>query len=268
MNNYEEDDLSIELEASSMQITNFNKSFEIESATDLKNNKSPSIKPKQNLSNDSPISLSSNIKDNKTFEETENKNRKRTFELQRENEELKNKLKLYENKSPSTLNKDEAKRINEENLKLIEELEDFKAKVLIRIINIYDVYIIIQFDKKNREVIDYKTKYDSLQFDYEIIEKKISDYKQQVTNFKNETAEKDDTLNFLKQDLKKKEELIQNQTGEILNYQNQIEKIKVEFTAQRSEITKKAEKITEFQQRIFLLEQEILVKINFYYFRK
>jgi len=143
MNNYEEDDLSIELEASSMQITNFNKSFEIESATDLKNNKSPSIKPKQNLSNDSPISLSSNIKDNKTFEETENKNRKRTFELQRENEELKNKLKLYENKSPSTLNKDEAKRINEENLKLIEELEDFKAKVLIRIINIYDVYIII-----------------------------------------------------------------------------------------------------------------------------
>ena len=31
LNNYEDDDLSIELEASSMQITNFNKSFELES---------------------------------------------------------------------------------------------------------------------------------------------------------------------------------------------------------------------------------------------
>jgi hypothetical protein len=143
INNYEDDDLSIELEASYMQITNFNKSFELESATSFQNNKFPLIKPQQNLLNDSPFSISSNIKDNNNFEEPENKNKNKTFELQRENEELKNKLKFNENKSGSVTNKDEAKRITEENLQLIEELQELKAKVLIHIIKMYVVKIMI-----------------------------------------------------------------------------------------------------------------------------
>ena len=95
------------------------------------------------------------------------------------------------------------------------------------------------------------------------MENKISDHKLQITNLKNEQTQKENSTNIIKQDLKKKEDLIQNQNVEIVNYQNQIEKIKSEFTTQRSEITKKAEKITELQQRIFILEQDILVNIYF-----
>ncbi len=67
------------------------------------------------------------------MDEPDLKNKNKLSELQRENEELRNKIKFYENKSSDNINKEENKRINDENLQLIEELEELKARVFVLI---------------------------------------------------------------------------------------------------------------------------------------
>jgi hypothetical protein len=67
------------------------------------------------------------------LDEPDLKNKNKLSELQRENEELRNKIKFYENKSSDNINKEENKRINDENLQLIEELEELKARVFVLI---------------------------------------------------------------------------------------------------------------------------------------
>ncbi len=62
-------------------------------------------------------------------------------------------------------------------------------------------------------------------------------------------------------DIKKKEEQFASLNDENANFKHQMENIKLEFNLHRQEMSKKAEKITEFQQKIFNLEQENIVRM-------
>lgn len=169
---------------------------------------------------------------------------KKLKSLKDENNELKQKLE--ERKDTNKVSNSEN---DFENKKLREELEETKSKL----------------EKKIRECMDYKSKYDTLLYDYEHLEKKVQDFKQQNANLKNELTDKDSLMNNIKLDLKKKDEYYKGYIDENNNYKQQIENIKFEFNQQRHELTKKAEKITELQQRIFNLEQENIVIVLFYF---
>lgn len=110
-----------------------------------------------------------------------------------------------------------------------------------------------------KKLIDYKNKYNSLLADYEVLEKKLAEVKTSQPERKNDNLSTENKMLHLKSDLEKKNEVISDLESENKNSKNQIEILKNEFSNQRNETTKKAEKLTEFQQRIFYLEQENIV---------
>jgi hypothetical protein len=93
------------------------------------------------------------------------------------------------------------------------------------------------------------------------MEDKINDLKSKFNQSKIDLQDKETVINSLKLDLKKKED--HSNDDENINYKSQIESIKAEFNLHRQEMSKKAEKITELQQKLFQLEQDNMVRRKF-----
>jgi hypothetical protein len=183
----ESEDFEVELDAQSEQITDFKK-------TEKKNiNKKSANKYPKSSSYDNDINSENymNIEIPLSQDDNELELLNKLEELQNENSELKLKLKekdqiLNEKNDKITPNKSNTDltssitglpnlELENENRKLREELEEIKLKL----------------EKKSRESIDYKSKFDNLQFEYDVIEKKFSDNKVIVQNLKQEISDKE-----------------------------------------------------------------------------
>lgn len=250
----ESEEFEIELDSRTEQITDFKKSQK--KNPNKKSNSGNSTKIGKDYDINSENYMNIEITVNESDNELELLNKLQ--QLQKENVELK--LKLQEkddivtekkekivtndniqpcNLTPSTTERQNLDLENENRL-IREELQEIRQK----------------FDKKCRETLDYKSKFDNLQFEHDIIEKKLLDNKSLIQNLKQEISDKENIINNMKIDLKKKEEQFLSANEENENFKNQTENIKVEFSVHRQEMSKKSEKITELQQKIFNLEQE------------
>jgi hypothetical protein len=211
------EDLDVELEGSSKQITDFQQSI------------NDAFKKTSDKIERNRMSV---ISESNECTHTEYPHNSRSMANPKDNKPL----------HMSMIDKDQTdiKQIKEESYKLKLELEDTKTKL----------------DRRTKEYLDYKNKVKNLEDDLEDYKAKITEQKLLITRFQSEAHEKEGVIANLKMESNKKENIISDMINEVNGYRTQVENIKNEFNNNRNELAKKSEKINELQQKNFQLEQE------------
>ena len=118
-----------------------------------------------------------------------------------------------------------------------------------------------QVEVKDVEINEFKKNFESLEAELNYYINKNIELKSSLTKMRTKIAEGDQIILNLRQINRLNEERITDLNNEIIIFKNQLENLKKEYNNYKEDSLKKIEKITDLQDKIFLLQQENLVKI-------